>query len=50
MYRMWYTVFVRRRPEVAQGGNVQSERFENEGKRVPAIIYPAEAGGGPKLE
>lgn len=50
MYRIWYTISVRKRPGNPQRGDVQSEGLRNEGKRVPAIFYRTEAGGEPVRE
>lgn len=50
VYRMWYTVRVRKKPESLQRGDVQSDRPDNEGKRIPAIFYRTEAGGEPVRE
>ena len=47
---MWYTSFVRKRPESRQGAGSQLESPENQGKRVPAIFYRTEAGGEPVRE
>jgi hypothetical protein len=47
VYRMWYTILVRKKPEPRQSEEVQSETPENQGKRVPAIFYRTEAGGEP---
>lgn len=47
---MWYTSFVRKRPESRQGARSQLESPENQGKRVPAIFYRTEAGGEPVRE
>jgi phage-related protein len=50
MYRIWYTIRVRKKPESLQPGDVQSERLEYQGKRIPAIFYRTEAGGEPVRE
>ena len=50
LYRIWYTTSVRKQSEPPQHGVVQSEKLENEGKRVPAIFYRTEAGGEPVRE
>jgi phage-related protein len=50
MYRIWYTHVVRKKPESPQQGDVNPERPEIEGKRVPAIFYRTEAGGEPVRE
>jgi phage-related protein len=47
VYRLWYTLLVRKKPEPRQSEEVQSETPENQGKRVPAIFYRTEAGGEP---
>ena len=41
---------MRKQSEPPQHGVVQSEKLENEGKRVPAIFYRTEAGGEPVRE
>jgi phage-related protein len=48
VYRMWYTLG--KQSEPAKGARVQSERSQNQGKRIPAIFYRTEAGGEPVRE
>lgn len=47
VYRMWYTFSVHKKPDSPKGRDAQSQRPENQGKRVPAIFYRTEAGGEP---
>jgi phage-related protein len=47
MYRMWYTVWVGKKPKPSTGIGAQPEALERQGKRVPAIFYRTEAGGEP---
>jgi phage-related protein len=44
---MWYTLSVHKKPDSPQGRDAQSQKPENQGKRVPAIFYRTEAGGEP---
>ena len=46
VYRMWYTLSVRKKPDSPHRRDVQS-RSKNQGKRVPAIFYRTGAGGEP---
>ena len=47
MYRMWYTSSVAKKPQSPTGLDAQSQAFERQGKRVPAIFFRTEAGGEP---
>jgi len=47
MYRIWYNLFVSKKPKSATGVGVQSEAVERQGKRVPAIFFRTDAGGEP---
>ena len=47
VYRMWYTLPVQKKPGSPRSRDVQSQRPENQGKRVPAIFYRTGAGGEP---
>lgn len=50
MYRIWYTLFVGKKPKSPAGHDAQSEALGRQGKRVPAIFYRTEAGGEPVRE
>ena len=48
MYRIWYTSLVGKQPRSSRAHlGAQTQAFERQGKRVPAIFFRAEAGGEP---
>ncbi len=47
LYLTWYTCSVGERTKSPARQNEQSERFESQGKRAPAIFFRTEAGGEP---
>lgn len=50
MYRIWYTLFVGKKPRPLPRSGAQSETLGQQGKRVPAIFYRTEAGREPLRE
>jgi phage-related protein len=50
MYRMWYTIWVGKKPKSSTGAATPPEAVKRQGKRVPAVFYCTEAGGEPVRE
>jgi hypothetical protein len=50
MYRMWYTLLLRKKPKSPTGIHTHPEALERQGKRVPAIFFRTEGGGEPIRE
>lgn len=47
MYRIWYTVYVKRNPRSPLRAASGSEESEQQGKRAPVIFFRTDAGGEP---
>jgi phage-related protein len=46
-YRIWYTLWVGKKPKFPLEAGAESEAIERQGKRAPAIFFRTEAGGEP---